>query len=374
MSSAHAKFSPSSYYRWSTCSGYFNLKAKHPEIRDVSSAYAAEGTRLHTVADNYLKTGAALGPDSDKLRDYVEYCRGLPGKMLTEQRLSLEQVWPEFWGTADCVVYDAAGSTLHVIDLKTGAGVPVEVIGNEQLKIYALGALLSFPAFSATRVVATIVQSSCYHPDGPIRSETYESVTLIDFWEDTYAAAKRTTDPDALLNPGAGCKWCDLSGVCPAIGKRATALAQQVFKPIQSAQDLPALEKLAYTLTQIPVLESFIEGVRKAAYQAACRGIKVPGYKLVEKRSHRKWDHDETVTADMLEKQFGIAPDESYERSFKSPAQIEKMVDSKDKKRLAALIKTESTGSSLVRESDPRAEVIVTTAQEVFEPIENGEN
>lgn len=57
-------------------------------------------------------------------------------------KLDLTQWIPDSFGTADCVII--GDTDLHVIDYKYGRGVRVEVGSNEQLMIYALGAVGEF--------------------------------------------------------------------------------------------------------------------------------------------------------------------------------------------------------------------------------------
>jgi hypothetical protein len=107
-----------------------------------------------------------------------------------EQRVAVST---EVYGTADAIVWQPAKKRLHVVDLKYGAGVAVNVIGNLQLKIYALAALLTMN-YDAQEVVVTIVQPRCPHPDGPIRSATYDAVDLLEFFADLEDAVKRVEE------------------------------------------------------------------------------------------------------------------------------------------------------------------------------------
>ncbi len=378
---AHSKYSPSAFERWSECPGSLQLIEAHPEILPKSSKYADEGTRLHSLAEEYLRKNLpakSLG-DWEAVGDYVLHVRKLanaPGaRSLLEQRLSLEQIVPEMFGTADAIVYSEADGILHVVDYKGGAGVPVDVVGNTQLKIYALGALLTFPDFKAKIIQATIVQPRCFHPDGSVRSEVYSALELVDFWEDVRIAAERTKQPGAALKSGGHCRWCPVKEVCPTLQKAAHEVAAGVFSAIEPVADKsPGLDiaHLPTALSLIPQMEAWIESVREKAYREAMAGRAPEGYKLVEKRAHRKWEDESKVPA-ILEKSYGISPLEAFEKKLKSPAAIEKLLAAPEKRSLAKLVKVESTGSTLVPVSDPRPEVLVATASEVFSQIENGE-
>ncbi len=376
----HSKYSPSGFERWSSCPGSIQLTEAHPELEPRSSSYADEGTRLHSIAEEYLTKNLppnALG-DWDAVSDYVLHVRDLgkkagpQGRVIVEQRLSLEQVVPEMFGTGDAIIYDPKESLIHIVDYKSGSGVPVDVIGNSQLKIYALGAMLTFPDLRASSVRATIVQPRCYHPDGPIRSETYSSLELIDFWEDIRVAAEKTKLPKADFNPGKHCRWCPVTAVCPAVRNKANEVARTVFSAI-GAEPVQDLSNLSVALKVLPQIEAWIESVKTQAYREACAGRPPTGYKLVEKRAHRKWENEQEVVK-VLESRFGISPLEAYDKKLKSPAQIEKLCIPSQRKQLNQFVRVESTGSTLVPVSDPRPEVLVATAQDVFEQIENEEN
>ena len=53
------------------------------------------------------------------------------------------------------------------------------VTGNKQMRTYALGALLAHPGKAVDTITVTIVQPRANHPDGIIRSETFDVVERI---------------------------------------------------------------------------------------------------------------------------------------------------------------------------------------------------
>lgn len=375
---AHSKYSPSGYDRWSACSGSIQLRNAHPEIKDVTSKYAEEGSKLHTIAETYLKS-RVIPPGSDgaweKISDYVAYVAakikeaGSDATVFIEKRLSLEKIWPEMFGTADAIIANPETKMIEVIDLKTGAGHVVEVKDNSQLKIYALGALLALPDFKAEKVKVTIVQASAFHPDGPIRSEEFEAFDLFDFWGEVTDAAERTTVPNAPLTSGSHCRWCPVSSVCPELRREATTSAKAIFsaegdESFSSGER--SLADLSTCLEIIPRLEAWISMTREHAFREACNGRAPKGFKLVEKRAHRKWFNEAGMPA-ILEKEFGIQLVDAFDRKVKSPAQIEKMVRPELKKSLSRFTKTASSGATLVSISDPRPEVLHVRPEDAFE-------
>ena len=352
---SHAKLSPSAAERWMTCPGSVVLSEGMPE---KSSAFAEEGTQAHEVAENLLSAVAHAADVSAEmlahLAVYVDHVTGLGGERHVEQRVHVNDA---IYGTADAVVWQPDASMLHIVDLKYGAGVAVEVVDNLQLKIYALATLLTFK-YPATQVTATIVQPRCPHSDGPVRSVTYDVVELLDFHADLVDAAdlvrqaskESQRDSEIWLTPSEkGCRWCLAAPKCPALKSKAQTLAKQVFAP-----GLPYDPKaLSETLDFLPILEGWIKNTREFAYTEAERGNDIPQWKLVEKRATRKWRDEAVVAKDV--RLLGL---ELYEvPSLKSPAAIEKLLPKEKRDVLDELCVKESSGHTLVHESDKRPAV-----------------
>jgi hypothetical protein len=368
----HAKLGPSSAERWMNCPGSVVLSEGMP---NKSSEFADEGTKAHALAEALLVGEAAKG-DLDMVENvmvYVDYVQSLcysdftgGTDLLVEQRV---KVTDDLWGTADAVVWQPLEKHLHVVDLKFGAGVPVEIEGNLQLKIYALATLLTF-GYSAERVTATIVQPRCPHSDGPVRSATYDVVDLLDFHADVLDAIWRVDMAHRDRNTAAtdawegkytkpsekGCRWCLAAPKCPALKSKAQTLAKQVFAP-----GLPYDPKaLADTLDFLPILEGWIKNTREFAYAEAEQGNAIPQWKLVEKRATRKWNPS-VLDGDRRKLiEAGIDHADLYDPpSLKSPAAIEKLLPKEQRALLDELTVKESSGHTLVHESDKRPAIRV---------------
>lgn len=357
--STHAKLSPSAAERWMNCPGSVVLSEGMPE---KSSAFAEEGTRAHSLAEVLLCGDKPNDADPAMLEHvmvYVDHVWSLAGFLNIEQRVHVTE---DVYGTADAVVWQPEARHLHIVDLKYGAGVPVEVVDNLQLRIYALAALLTFK-YPATQVTATIVQPRCPHSDGPVRSVTFDVVDLLDFHADLKDAVARVRLAQldhstshsiyGFLQPTEkGCRWCLAAPKCPALKSKAQELAKQVFAPGLPYDPL----ELARTLDFLPILEGWVKNTREFAYGEAEKGVDVPDYKLVEKRASRKWRDDVTVP----HKLFGLVPvDDMYERALKSPAQIEKLLPKEKRDLLEELTVKESSGHTLVHTTDKRPAIKV---------------
>ena len=223
------------------------------------------------------------------------------------------------------MVWHAFSKTLYVFDYKHGAGIAVEVENNPQLLYYGLGALLA-SGYPAKRVKLVIVQPRCDHADGPVRDWEIDAIDLLDFRADLKAYAEATQRADAVLVSGDHCKFCAAAPLCPALEKKAQAVAKLEFSPVLSYD--PA--KLAAALDMLDAVDARAKAIREFAYQEAMEGRAPPGYKLVAKRAIRKWS-DETALATRLEDTFG---DVLYQpRKVCSPAQLEDELTASDLSR-----------------------------------------
>lgn len=379
---SHAKLSPSAAERWMTCPGSVVLSEGMP---NKSSKFADEGTMAHALGEMVLTNREArceVGVEfhyedhgeeklevvtqemADNLQVYIDYVRSLEGYFLCEQRVKVND---QVYGTADAVVWQEDERHLHIVDLKYGAGVPVEVIGNLQLKIYALATLLTF-GYPAKQVTATIVQPRCPHSDGPVRSITFDVVDLLDFHADLVEAVeevgKSFTESKALSTGNAnwqtvyltpsekGCRWCLAAPKCPKLRSKAQELAKQAFAP-----GLPYDPKaLAETLDFLPILEGWIKNTREFAYEQAEKGEAIPNWKLVEKRATRKW-RDDTAAEARLGALLGEAAYKPAE--VITPAAAEKLLPKEQRALLDELCVKESSGHTLVHESDKRPAIRV---------------
>lgn len=364
MRVSHAKLSPSAAERWMTCAGSVVLSEGMPE---KSSAFAEEGTKAHGVAETLLRgehPGAVDGAMLDAVLVYVNHVQTLGGKLHIEQRVAVNE---QVYGTADAVVWLENERHLHVVDYKHGAGVAVEIHDNLQLKIYALATLLTFK-YPATQVTATIVQPRCPHADGPIRSITFDVVDLLDFHADledavvavAFANGERgiTDWAERYLEPSEkGCRWCLAAPKCPALKNKAQDMAKQVFAPGLPYDPL----ELAKTLDFLPILEGWVKNVREFAYGEAEKGREIPQWKLVEKRATRKWK-DETSVPAYLNQYAAVDEAALFERKLISPAAVEKLLPKDQRGLLDELTVKESSGHTLVHESDKRPAIKVDAA------------
>ena len=390
MSGTHTKMSPSSFARRIACPGSLGAEADLP---DSQSPYAAEGTGVHEVAEVCLKgahdanemlgrrfNGFECDMDmADAVQVYLDYVRSLevkhrkarPRDAVTwppfdyeiETRLELPFLGEGEKGTADfgCL----HGTILEIVDYKHGKGVAVEAVENPQGICYGLG-------FAAKRhnqpwdtLRITIAQPRAPHPEGPIRSWDIPRDDVIDYLLSYSAAAEAARAPDAPRFAGPHCRFCKANAICETLRDFSLSEAEETFAVV--AYDG---QTLANALAKVPTVELWAKAVKDRAMAEANAGRTPPGWKLVATRATRKWK-DESTAKSALE-QYGLDDGDLYERSFKSPAKIEKVVG---KKPFAAdlagdLVESVSSGMTLAPVDDPRPSVRAS-AEETFGSVED---
>jgi hypothetical protein len=375
----HSSLGASSAHRWIPCPGSVELCKSAPP--QVDSEFAREGTAAHELGEKCLsKKEHMVGsqPEEylgqtiqgflvdqemvDAVKLYVDTVRAdhktLGGALEVEKRISLESIHRGMFGTTDARVY-ARWNSLIVYDYKHGKGVAVDVVDNPQMLYYALGSYIELcNAMEFTEIELVIVQPRADHQDGPVRRWTVPVTFLTAFADRLREAALATMKPDAPLVPGKQCRWCPAQPICPAAAKHVMDVAVADFSgPITEktllAPEALTPEQLRKVLDNAGYIDSWIKAVEQYAEDCAKRGLVIQGYKLVKKRSTRKWLNEEEVVKTLKPKlgdQLFTAPE------LISPAQAEKLIGKKDggKMMIETLSETPDTGVVLAPESDKR--------------------
>lgn len=385
----HALLAPSASSRWLRCPASVIWTSRAP--RGESSAFAREGTWAHALAERYLRAGIDGTPDSEvrftdeevtaivaagldpddfvpPVLEYVNYVRCIPGMLLVEQELDLEQITGEKGakGTSDAVVIDDSGE-LHIIDLKYGRGEQVEADHNSQLAIYAGAALAAFGFMADLKIVNLhIVQPRLDHAvvwTAPL--DVFEP-----FLEDIRKGAAKAlrlfeavgdgAPAESEYHPGpVACRWCSFRGQCGALaGYALTSAGLELPDSIKPKIDGEALADL---LARVDLIQSWLKDLGATAHDALLSGEKIPGYKLVEGRAGPRKLSDEGK-AEKLLKGWKVPAEVRYVKSLISPTAAEKLVKQKtltaDQWRdLNSVITREPGKLTVVPESDKRPAV-----------------
>lgn len=237
---AHAILAPSSASKWTKCPGSAKLCST---IDYQIGLPGAIGTGIHEIVEMELKDrldgvsledywlGKELDIDNhvfkieqkhiDCARVYVDYIRKrteeLNGKLLIEEKVCIEEITDQCWGTADAIIL-GENNRMVVADLKSGK-FPVEVQFNYQLMIYALGALARY-GDENTKVEMTIIQPLAFHKDGVVRSWDIYATDLVEWgFSVLKEATELALEEDPVFRAGDWCKLCNAKTVCETYKK-----------------------------------------------------------------------------------------------------------------------------------------------------------
>lgn len=385
----HALLGASSAARWLACPASARATEGLP---DDETQYTAEGTRAHEVCEAHLRhclkyweagrVAPVLGesirldgqPDdpAEMVRAANQYVRfihelwfGFPRRpgVFIEQEVDVSEWVPGGFGTCDCLLI--GGGLLHIVDFKYGQGVPVSPVRNPQLMYYALGA---YELFRDIDDIDT-VRMSIVQPRIQTEPETWQ-LPLADL----LSWARE------VLRPRAEMAWKGEGGFCPGDHCKKTFCKaypncrawQDKYGPLAGFEPLPepaALsdEELGAWLAKVQGLAAYAKDLEDYAHDVLLAGRSLPGWKLVQSRSTRKWT-DQDAAFQRMERS-GIDEALLYTRTPISLTVAEKMIGKKKFAELMSAFITKAPGApKLAAASDPRPEY---NALEGFTPEED---
>ena len=342
------------------CPGSVALVAKMPP-KD-SSSYADRGTLLHNAMATILDSDTVT-PESMLWTTYKD--ETLTGELLNEKILpalaALDAIDPEgvmeyavetvvgfgaylpgVFGSADLL--GRLGNRAVVLDWKFGDGVAVSAEENEQGLFYAAAAMRT-PETAWVFEGAEEIEIVIVQPPAVKRWVTTPK-RVKEFERALKRAVKASTMPDAAIVVGDHCRWCSAKPLCP----KMTGAVDRAVKV--QMENLPA-ETIGAYLGNADLLEDWIKDLRALAMTMMEAGAKVPGYKLVAKRSVRKWLDEGKATQALTA--MGIDP---VKLELVSPAQAEKLLKPSKQALPDDLVASVSSGTTFAPESDPRPEVL----------------
>lgn len=393
---AHARLSPSAADRWMICRGSVRLIERLRAARlipeDETGEAAAEGTAAHIVRSDSLDLGVEpyhwvgqrirvegfvfdvtedmaehLQPGIDRLRD-------LPGRLVVEHRVDLGRWLPGQFGTLDAGV--CGEEIIDIDDHKYGQGVPVEVVGSRQLRIYALGFWdnIARHVTQAKKFRLTIDQPRI----GGIQSWEIELDELLAFGEEVEAAGRAILAGDDTLVPSdKGCFWCPVrksEAGCSAYDRWMSSILGDMFDDLPDDPSIPPEppepmfmdpRRRWYIVQHADLARRWLAELHQGSMDAALDGKPDPGSKLVAGRRGDRQYADESRARTILVRALGH---EAYTRKLLSIAQAEKIIKpGRTRKQgnpeaweaLNSLVVQPEGRPILASEDDPRPPVVI---------------
>ena len=323
----HARLGGSNCDIWMNCTQAPLLWDKVGKKKPTS--YMVEGTLAHSILEDRLKTiyfdaepcgmyaigtkhlveGLSVEVTEDML-DAVDVAvewvinncdTEFGDKIWVEQKVEIPGLGEELFGTLDIAILKAGGKRLLCPDYKHGAGNVVDPIFNKQIMFYALGMLNILPKELKQKIEVielVIIQPRAF--GGGIASHVITIQQLQDFFADMRVAVAKIQDGSGTLNPGDHCKWCPAIASCPARADANNKEAGIVFADVQP-KELETIQGLTFEQkvriwTNKEIIEKWLDAIGVDLFDAAERGIEVPGFKLVAKKSNRRLAEDAEPT------------------------------------------------------------------------------
>ena len=383
---AHAKLSASGASRWATCPGSVQMEDGIP---DKESIYAQEGTLAHEMSElklkHYLdpkgfgkrKLNAAIKKLKEnelyqaEMESYTDnYVDFIKEKALSfpsnpyieiEKRVDFSRWVDGGFGTCDCVLIH--GSTLSIIDLKYGKGVPVSAEQNEQLILYALGAYDAFNLiYNLDKIELNIVQPRINN------FSTWEiSLTELLLWGDYFKVqAEKALGGNGELVPSAkACKFCKARDICTARAENNLSLESEIkLKPNEIPKD-----KLYEYISRGEDIAKWVADLKAYALDMCLKGEDVKGLKAVAGRTSRSWTNQDEAINKLIE--GGIDEAIIYDKVPLTLAKLEKALGKQQFTTLVGDMVVTSEGKpTLVFENDKRPAITNTVnATSIFKPL-----
>jgi len=353
----HAKLSPSSAARWLRCTPSATME-QNIDIK-TDSSFSNEGTRAHKCAESYLNFmiyGTPLEADiySEEIEraamDYIDFALIKMAEIdnpnfEVEKEVDLSHIAPESFGTVDFKI--EGPDVTHIIDFKFGVGVKVKAEENEQLKLYALGAI---KGQRIKRVLISVAQPRLNHFD------TWETTAqdLSRWGKSISKTAKAAFKGEGELLEGEYCNFCKAAPVC--------ALKAEKYKDTTvfngSAPNVLSLEEIESILPGLDKTVAWLGKVKKYAIdQLEQNGAVFDSFKLVKGKGTR-------FVADLkrLEEEAqkaGINRSKIYNQKINSLSQLEKLFGNEGFKKLeqSGIIDKKFGSNTVAHKDDKRIDL-----------------
>jgi hypothetical protein len=359
---------PSSASRWIACPASAKLSTLVPY--QESGEAAKIGTAIHALAETCFQLDSDpmdfVGQEVDGITMTEENCEfalehlqaiwGIQDEVGRQGILNVEVLVKLYdnndvvlQGTPDVLGYSHEKQKLIIGDLKTGRGY-VDA-DNEQMKIYALGAMSS-KLLRPKEIEFQIIQP--HHGENRIYKMSADELGV---WEKEVLmpAVQDAISQNPTYNPSeSACQWCPAKHICSAQKEQFDIVAAQPDITTMSKEDIKEV-MLALTPAQIsaildraPMVEKFIDAVKEYATKQMEDGVVLPGWQLQPKRASRKWIDSNTARKALTD--AGLTDSQIFETELISPTAAEKLLPKEQRVILDDLTAKVSSGLTLARD------------------------
>lgn len=411
----HALLSPSAGKRWVNCQASPWLIRQIGDPQQAPNEHMLYGTKGHEwseVLGRHLLLNNDIISYKNQLDDYIAYCNTDEAIRKKEQDLAYYvsqyvawtkklhdeiirvrkpkstkvfielkvRMYKETWGTADFVLLcENQDGTWDVVvaDLKLGKGVKVDAENNEQIELYAIGAVKTcLPEGAKINKVRGFIYQPRVDPENPWKSMKLDQVQLLDrnhvFLEAHDNCLKILDQGPTEENfcVGEWCRFCPALAVCDTYRKKHST---DIGFLIEEDTDLVAhnvpLERVIAAVKAKKSIERFLSECEHYLMVQLQQGKKVPGYKLVGSRSQRKWKDDEQVRKALAQLLKINGCKEPYESKLIGITKAKQYISDDGMKPYVEMTKSKL---QLATEDDKRPEIPFTDAASLL--IDEGEN
>jgi hypothetical protein len=335
---AHAPLSPSKAHRWLVCPGSQLVSSDDPETE-----WAATGHHKHEVLRLIMRGEPVVAGDvvegreveletieqCVEIKEYVAQWRTHHPDWEVREEVQLEVGAPtwglppdECRGTGDVVGW--GWDEMLVLDAKFG-WVQVEARGNAQLYLYALGALAQ--SLYPVKSVCLIIAQPDYSGEVVFKEERTTPERLYQWALENQGAMEEARSGSRRLQADdTACRYCPARTYCPARLKALEDFNSDEWMQAHKLEDL---------LPYLPRIEAIVRDLKAKAVERLAEGQPLPGWKLVESKSKRRWkdeaDHSTMVQAAQIalgqvNKLGALKVADFMDTKLKSPAKVEKLL------------------------------------------------
>lgn len=406
----HSIFSPSASHMWLVCPGSLIPNILAPDDGNEDAAY---GTVAHAVTEEWLRTDERpihlLGRTEvvhagektymvdidEEMMSYVEqaYERSAwnVGIHYVERRVDFSHLTPipNQKGTLD---FAACRPKRVVVDDHKFGSSPNNIVfaeENPQLMIYALAFDHERPEFMFEDFILRINQPRLNHFD---EWHTTRS-RMMEFAAYVKERALLAWTIDAPRVPGEKqCRFCKIRGTCAANAQMQINLTAGVFEDLDKPQthaDMAKtkaridddLEEFRLYFANVGDLtteqraklfkyrthaEGWWKAITVELQRDILRGDRVPGFKVVESRTHRRWKNGQAAYEALAK--AGYDREDLFDESFVGPAEAERLLRKKGYNKaaitetLSPLVEKPKGKHTFAPQTDKRAEVVDVTS------------